>query len=101
MKASITLSSGVVALVTGPSSNRTTKEFCLDTGGKVLHLHADGTAVQVCYGLRSTGTTLRVHGDTFDKRYAALLACIRRESIYQRATALQLQRDESSVGVAI
>lgn len=88
MKASITLKNGVVTLATGPSSNRTTEDYCLDTGGSVLHLLPNGTASQVCYGLRGTGPTLRVHGDSLEERHTALLACIRRESRCLRAAAL-------------
>jgi hypothetical protein len=101
MRASINLKNGVVTLATGPSSNRTTEDFCLDTDGRVLQLQSSGTAFQVCNGLRSTGSTLRVHGDTIDKRHAALLACIRRESRYQRKAALQEAGDELKAAVAI
>lgn len=101
MKASITLKNGVVTLAIGPSSNRTTEDFCLDTDGRVLRLLSNGTASQVCYGLSGTGSTLRVHGDTIEERHAALLGCIRRESRYQRAVALQEPQNELSAAVAI
>lgn len=101
MRASINLKNGVVTLATGPSSNRTTEDFCLDTDGRVFHLWSNGTTSQVCRGLRGTGSTLRVHGDTIEKRHVALLACIRRESRYQRKAALQEAGDELKAAVAI
>lgn len=101
MRASINLKNGIVTLATGPSSNRTAEDFCLDTDGRVFRLWSNGTAFQVCNGLRSTGSTLRVHGDTIEKRHVALLACIRRESRYQRKAALQEAGDELKAAVAI
>lgn len=101
MKAFITLKNGVVTLAMGHSSNRTTEDFCVDTDGRVLQLLSNGTASQVCDGLHGTGPTLRVHGDTVEARHAALLACIRRESRYQRAAALQEPQNELSAAVAI
>ena len=100
MRASINLKNGVVTLATGTSSNRTTEDFCLDTSGRVLQLRSDGTVFQVCDGLRSMGPTLRVHGD-IEKRHAALLSCIRRESRNQRKAALKEAGDELKAALAI